>query len=130
MSQADDILEYLREHPEGITPLEALDRFGCMRLAARVSDLRRAGHDVVAVNERHAGGTHARYRLGDDDRRLIRTVAEWDEYAASHHQRVGHREPVIGCMWCVRIQEEASRWEVDPDAEPKTVAAPTLWDAA
>lgn len=29
-----------------ITPLEALDEFGCNRLAARVADLRKGGHAI------------------------------------------------------------------------------------
>ncbi len=29
-----------------ITPLEALNRFGCFRLPARIADIKAAGHDV------------------------------------------------------------------------------------
>jgi hypothetical protein len=32
-----------------ITPLQALQWFGCMRLAARIRDLRDDGHDIAAV---------------------------------------------------------------------------------
>ncbi len=40
------ILQALREHPEGITPHDALRWVGSFRLAARVSELREAGFDV------------------------------------------------------------------------------------
>lgn len=42
MTQTDRILRHLREHGS-ITPLEALREFGCMRLGARIYDLKRAG---------------------------------------------------------------------------------------
>ena len=39
-TQADRILSYLKTH-ESITGLEALNLFGCMRLPARIADLRK-----------------------------------------------------------------------------------------
>jgi len=48
VSQQDYILTYLRAGGS-LTPADALKRFGCFRLAARVWDLRRAGH---AIRER------------------------------------------------------------------------------
>ena len=45
MSQATMILEHLRSG-QPLMPLEALKRFGTMRLAARISDLRRAGYRI------------------------------------------------------------------------------------
>lgn len=44
-SQCAAILDWLKSG-NTITPLEALDRFGCNRLAARINDLRRAGHNI------------------------------------------------------------------------------------
>jgi hypothetical protein len=44
MSQTADILRHLKR--KAITPLEALDMYGCLRLAARVNELRNSGHDV------------------------------------------------------------------------------------
>ncbi len=44
-SQKQRILEVL-QRGESITPLDALNWFGCFRLAARVHDLRRAGHHI------------------------------------------------------------------------------------
>jgi hypothetical protein len=45
MTQADRILAYLRDHGS-ITPLEAMRDLGCYRLAARIYDLRAAGHEI------------------------------------------------------------------------------------
>ena len=45
MSQSEQILSYLRTGA-GITAYEALERFRCLRLAARVDELRRAGHPI------------------------------------------------------------------------------------
>lgn len=45
MSQNSDILEYMKEFG-GITPMAALKRFGCMRLAARIKELRDMGNTI------------------------------------------------------------------------------------
>jgi len=45
MSQNDLILNALKRG-EKITPIEALSRFGCFRLASRVCDIRAMGYDV------------------------------------------------------------------------------------
>lgn len=45
MSQSDMILAYMREHGS-ITPLEALEKIGCMRLGARIYELKRSGHEI------------------------------------------------------------------------------------
>lgn len=44
-TQKEMILEYLRTH-DGITPLQALELFGCMRLGARIADLKAEGHKI------------------------------------------------------------------------------------
>lgn len=55
-TQNQRILDYIAEFG-GITQLEALQDIGCMRLASRISDLRRQGYDIiserVAVNNRY-----------------------------------------------------------------------------
>ena len=43
--QTDMILRYMQDVGE-ITPVDAMREFGCMRLAARISDLRRDGHQI------------------------------------------------------------------------------------
>ena len=51
-----------------LTSLEALDRFGCNRLAARVADLREAGHPITAQMVTLANGKRvAQYRYGGPD---------------------------------------------------------------
>jgi hypothetical protein len=44
-NQVSKILEYMR-HGNKITPLEALNLFGCMRLQARIFDIKELGHKV------------------------------------------------------------------------------------
>ena len=61
MTQTDLVLDHLKEHGH-ISPREAMD-FGCYRLAARIMDLRNLGIPIKTENEKHEGGTHARYYL-------------------------------------------------------------------
>lgn len=68
MTQNEMILDHLTTHPNGITPREAEDRFGCMRLASRISDLRDMGHNISKEWETHKNRfgrrvTYARYKL-------------------------------------------------------------------
>lgn len=49
--QNDGILTFMRTHGS-ITAAEAMNELGCMRLSARIYDLRRAGHNIVAVRAR------------------------------------------------------------------------------
>lgn len=62
-SQTDKIKEYLMEHKEGITPMDALNLFGCFRLSARISDLKRFGYNIVSERETRGGKTYCRYRM-------------------------------------------------------------------
>jgi hypothetical protein len=61
-TQRDQILAHLRDG-NSLTPLEALRRFGCFRLGARIWDLKQDGHDIrtelVDVN----GKRVAKYRM-------------------------------------------------------------------
>ncbi len=45
MTQTECILAHLQSG-HCLTPLDALRQFGCMRLAARIDDLRKAGHPI------------------------------------------------------------------------------------
>ena len=47
-SQTQQILAHMKTG-KTITPLQAFQWFGCMRLAARIRDLRDDGHDIAAV---------------------------------------------------------------------------------
>ena len=49
-TQCDKILSYIEEN-KSITQLDALREFGCMRLASRISDLRRQGIPIKTTFE-------------------------------------------------------------------------------
>ena len=62
-SQADLILTHLKPG-RTITPIEALNRYGCFRLAARVLDLRQAGYPICTHTKQLPNGKHiAEYSL-------------------------------------------------------------------
>ena len=65
-SQKRRILEYLKEDKgNGITPLDALRLFGCLRLASRINDLRYDGWNIKTelVRDAQSGKRYARYTL-------------------------------------------------------------------
>jgi len=59
MSQNDAILNWLHRRP--ITPAEALREFGCMRLAARISELKAKGYEILPEIVSENGKEFARY---------------------------------------------------------------------
>lgn len=62
-SQNQAILNWLKQG-HALTPLEALDRFGTLRLGGRIWDLRREGHKIKTETHVTALGKRvARYRL-------------------------------------------------------------------
>ena len=70
ITQGQAILQHL-ERCGSITPLEALNEYGCMRLGARIWDLKRAGHRIETrtVTRMTEGGEtkrFAEYRLKKD----------------------------------------------------------------
>jgi hypothetical protein len=69
MTQNQKILQHMRLHGS-ITPLEALRDYGCMRLAARIADLRKDGVLITAELEKgvNRGGekiVYTRYRIAE-----------------------------------------------------------------
>lgn len=48
ISQCDYTLKYINMYGS-ITPREALDAFGCLRLGARIADLRRRGFAIMTT---------------------------------------------------------------------------------
>ena len=50
MSQNTQILEYLKTG-KSLTPLEALDIFGCLRLASRINDLKKEPYNANIGSE-------------------------------------------------------------------------------
>lgn len=61
MSQCNAILADLKRGP--ITPIDALQRHGCFRLAARIADLRERGHTILTDIIEDGDKRYASYRL-------------------------------------------------------------------
>lgn len=71
VSQCNKILQHMREIG-GISPMDAIKYYGCMRLAARIADLRKRGYSIHSEMEtsRNIYGevvSYARYTLEEDD---------------------------------------------------------------
>lgn len=63
MSQNEQILAALKRG-RALTPLEALNEFGCFRLAARVDELRQQGHAIAVERLKLPTGKRiAQYRM-------------------------------------------------------------------
>ena len=62
MTQNQQIKSYL-EKGKSITPIQALNKFGCFRLAARISDLRNEGLNIATKIVTKDGKTFAKYYL-------------------------------------------------------------------
>jgi hypothetical protein len=45
-----------------LTPLQALEKWGCMRLAARIAELRKGGMAIVSSKITRNGKTYAQYK--------------------------------------------------------------------
>ena len=63
MNQEQQILNHLREG-NAVTPLLALEKFGCMRLASRVHRLREQGYKIETRHKRSNDKVYAEYYLG------------------------------------------------------------------
>ena len=71
MTQTEKVLDYMERHGS-ITPLEAMNKLGIMRLGARIYDLKDSGVKIITerVTERNRNGelcSFARYRLEEDN---------------------------------------------------------------
>lgn len=47
----------------GITQLQALEKWGCMRLSARINELRRAGINIITHTIHANGKSFAKYTI-------------------------------------------------------------------
>ena len=56
MSQTQQILTALQAG-ERITPLDALDKWGCFRLSARIADIKEMGYEVLSQFIKLVDGT-------------------------------------------------------------------------
>ena len=68
-TQNEMILNYMKEYGS-ITQMDAMVDIGCMRLASRISDLKKMGHkivkDMIPVKTRRGTETYiASYRIAD-----------------------------------------------------------------
>jgi hypothetical protein len=61
-TQRQKILRAL-EHGAALTPLDALRRFSCFRLGARIWELKRMGHKIETRRVKREGARVAEYRL-------------------------------------------------------------------
>lgn len=61
MTQTDQIIEHLKKAP--ITPLEALNKYGCFRLSARIFDLKEQGFPTKREMVTQGKKTFAKYTL-------------------------------------------------------------------
>jgi hypothetical protein len=63
MTQSEKILEHLRSG-QTLTPLEALRKYGCLRLGARVYDLKQKGVTIdMRLIETETGAHVAEYSI-------------------------------------------------------------------
>lgn len=62
MTQEQWILSTLKRKKK-LTAMDALSGCGCFRLAARISDLRKQGHNITTESVSAGGKVYARYRL-------------------------------------------------------------------
>lgn len=71
MTQNEMILKYLQDYGS-ITPLDAIREFGCLRLSARIADLRARGYEIeteIQTSKNRYGHSvgFARYRLNTEN---------------------------------------------------------------
>jgi len=62
LTQNQRILDYLKSGKK-LTPLVALEKFGCFRLSARIFNLREQGNAIITKNVTRKGKTFAEYSL-------------------------------------------------------------------
>ena len=62
MTQTEQILNHLKRG-KSITPIQALNRFGCLRLSARIWEIKESGVEVKSKLESKNGKTYAKYFL-------------------------------------------------------------------
>jgi hypothetical protein len=72
MTQKSEIFDHLKRHGT-ITPLQALNNYGCMRLAARIDELRGQGHRIETDLIERGGKRFAMYRYHRSETNAPRT---------------------------------------------------------
>jgi hypothetical protein len=61
-TQNEEILKHLQSG-KVISPIEALEKFGCMRLGGRIFELKQQGHKIVTDMVTKNGKRYAEYSL-------------------------------------------------------------------
>lgn len=64
-SQSQLILSHLKSG-KSINPIEALNKYGCFRLSARIYDLKKSGYVIRTEIIEENGKDFAQYSLGDE----------------------------------------------------------------
>ena len=66
-NQKQRILEYLK-NGNSLTPLDALQLFGCFRLSGRIWDLKRDGYDIKStiIKDENTGKYYSKYWICRD----------------------------------------------------------------
>ena len=82
MSQSNEILEALK-HGDRLTPLDALNRFGCMRLAARISDLKAKGNTIHTRTIKDGQKSYAEYWMD------VERISLFDDHLIIERARYG-----------------------------------------
>jgi hypothetical protein len=62
MRQTDLILNHLKDKGS-ITPLDALNLYGCFRLSARIFEIKDQGYEIITNKVEHNGKKFASYVL-------------------------------------------------------------------
>lgn len=73
MSQDISILTYLKTG-QRLSPLKALELFGCFRLSARIHNLRKDGYSIVTNRVTKGNKTWAEYSLEKGDQNEQSTI--------------------------------------------------------
>jgi len=76
MTQNETILAALKEG-KTISPLTALREFSCMRLAARVYDLRKDGHPIDSIQKSNGNATWVEYKMGEASANTSPDQTDW-----------------------------------------------------
>ena len=66
MTQNEMILSHLLEG-KSITPAQAYEDFGCLRLAGRIFEMRKEGHNILTFHTHGKGKVFATYKLKEAD---------------------------------------------------------------
>lgn len=73
LTQCQMILNHMQTKG-AITPIDALTLYGCMRLAARIADLRREGYEIETEIRETPTSRYAAYKLSTEPARGTQSV--------------------------------------------------------